>query len=118
MNTYKHGGRGLEVLIPGFIRDLEGRTDNSWDFLWGAVGPPVVSMSPDQVLQWMEDIGSPPETVALQRVDRNMGKDIHDYVSASTTDSEAISQMMTLFKTQRKPALRMLMNMRLRERQK
>jgi hypothetical protein len=116
MNTYKHGGRGLEVLIPGFIRDLEGRTDNSWDFLWGAVGPPVASMSPDQVLQWMEDIGSPPETVALQRADKNMGKDIHEYVSASTTDSEAISQMMTLFKTQRKPALRMLMNMRLRER--
>jgi len=116
MNTYKHGGRGLEVLIPGFIRDLEGRTDNSWDFLWGAVGPPVASMSPDQVAQWMEDIGAPPETVALQRADRNVGKDIHEYASASLTDSEAISKMMLLFKTQRKPALRMLMNMRLRER--
>ena len=51
MERYHHGGRGLEVQIPGLIRDLEQRSDNSWDFLWGAVGPPVQMMSPDGVLQ-------------------------------------------------------------------
>ena len=116
MNTYKHGGRGLEVLIPGFIRDLEGRTDNSWDFLWGEVGPAVGSMSPDAVVLWMEALGTPAEAVAVQRKDENRGKDIHDYVSQSQTDSEAISKMMCLFGTTRKPALRLLMNMRLRQR--
>ena len=117
MNSYKHGGRGLEVLIPGFIRDLEGRTENSWDYLWGAVGPPVSSMSPDDVAQWMEDIGIHSNTVDVQRKDMNRGKDVHDFVSQCPTDSEAISKMMSLFRTTRKPALRMLMNLRLRERQ-
>ena len=116
MNTYKHGGRGLELLIPGFIRDLEGRTENSWDFLWGAVGAPVASMESEEVVLWMEEIGAPPEVVDLQRKDRNRGKDIHEYVSQSLTDSGAITKMMSLFKTTRKPALRMLMNLRLRER--
>ena len=116
MERYHHGGRGLEVLIPGLIRDLEQRSDNSWDFLWGSVGPPVQMMSPDDVLQWMSDISIPSDVRDVQRKDMNHGKDIHGYVTQSVTDSEAIGKMMTLFRTARKPALRMLMNMRLRER--
>ena len=110
MERYHHGGRGLEVLIPGLIRDLEQRSDNSWDFLWGSVGPPVQMMSPDDVLQWMSDISIPSDVRDVQRKDMNHGKDIHGYITQSVTDSEAIGKMMTLFRTARKPALRMLMN--------
>ena len=94
MNNYKHGGRGLEVLIPGFIRDLEERTENSWDFLWGPVGKPVALMTAEDVVQWMQDIQAPQEAVDVQRKDQMTGKDIHDYVSQSITDSEAINKMM------------------------
>jgi hypothetical protein len=85
---------GQEKLITDFVRILEGRESDTWDFLWGELGPPVSEMSWEEVALWLENLGIAPEAVDKQLREQSTGDEVQAYVETSSSDKEALQKVL------------------------
>lgn len=75
------------------MRDLEGRTEDSWAFLYGPIGPPARDMDWEDMVLWFETLDMPEDVLEFQRENMYEGQDFSDLLEYSFSDNQATKKV-------------------------